>query len=55
MFKIFVMMTSSGSFDGGRAMATETIEFNTKVEADVAAEQLNRGLSSDARIVKLYK
>lgn len=46
MFKILIIVTKSASFDGGRAVHTQVVDFNTRVEAQAALDSIRRELAS---------
>lgn len=55
MFKILVIVTTSGGLDGGRAAAMETLSFDTGATANVALRQLQDNCVSGMTVIPLFK
>jgi hypothetical protein len=54
MYKILVVIRAVGSFDGGRAVSQQLIEFDSKGDAQYALEQLFVSKTAEWTIVKLW-
>lgn len=54
MYKIFVIIKDSGSFDGGRAVTTETISYDDQTAAQRAYSNLIAAGMSGMTVIALF-
>jgi len=54
MYKILVIVKETGSFDGGRAIAMETISFDTPAAAQKAYSTLINQSMSGMTVIALF-
>ena len=55
MYKILVIVKETGSFDGGRAIAMETISFDTMAGAQTAYAQLTAQAISGMTVIAMWR